>query len=319
MRVRLGIIGAGNMGKNHVRIAKELMNDFDLVSVFDPDPKRIEIFGLEDIAAGSEDELIEKSDAVVIAAPSSLHKRLALKVARAGKHLLVEKPLSLSYEDATEVVEAFKSLDKVLMVGHVERFNNAIIELEKVLQNEEIIAVQMERCSSMDRRISDTDVVYDLMIHDMDILLNSILPGRKIQAMSSFGKTVYSDGFKDFVQSTMQFEDGVVASVICSRATEDKIRVARIHCKNAYIVADLLNKSLTISRKTEMKLDVGYSPVYRQENIMERVFVPGKEPLKEELLHFHQCIETGCVSRTNGESAAKSIKVLDAIKAQIYR
>ena len=319
MKIKLGIIGAGNMGKNHIRIAKELTNDYDLVAVFDPDPKRIEALGLEDIAAASEDELIEKADAVVIAAPSSLHKRLALKVAQAKKHLLVEKPLSLSYEDAMEVVEAYKPLNKVLMVGHVERFNNAIIELEKVLQNEEIIAVQMERCSSMDRRISDTDVVYDLMIHDMDILLNSIMPGKQIRTMTSFGETVYSDHFKDFVQCAMQFENGVVGSVICSRATEDKIRVARIHCRNAYIVADLLNKTLTISRKTEMKLDIGYSPVYRQENITEKVFVPGKEPLKEELLHFHHCIETGGLARTNGASAAQSIKVLGAIKEQIYK
>lgn len=175
--IKVGIIGAGNMGKNHIRLTKEMHDIFDLCSVYDPDVKRLNDLLVTDIAALSEDELIDKCDAVIIAAPSSLHKRIALKAAKAGKHLLVEKPLALSAEDAKEVVDAYKGTDKVLMVGHVERFNSAVLELEKILENEEIVAVNIERCSSMDTRIQDTDVVYDLMIHDVDILLNAILPG----------------------------------------------------------------------------------------------------------------------------------------------
>lgn len=318
MIVKLGIIGTGNMGKNHVRIAREMINCFDLVAVYDPDQTRIEALGLSDIAVGSEEELIEKADAVIIAAPSSLHKKLALKVAAAKKHLLVEKPLALSAEDAREVAEAYKEINKTLMVGHVERFNNVIGELEKVLQHEEIVAIQMERCSSMDRRISDTDVMYDLMIHDMDILLNSLIPDQNIRKLQSFGTKVYSEKFMDYVETSMQFENNVIASVVCSRTTEDKIRMTRIHCKNAYIEADLLNKTLTISRKTKLNLDVGYSPVYRQENIKEKVFVPGKEPLKAEQEHFYNCIISGETAKTNGASAVRSIEVLDAIKKQIY-
>ena len=318
MSIKLGIIGTGNMGRNHVRVAKELTNCFELVSVFDPDVNRISALSLDDIAASSEEELLSKVDAVIVAAPSSLHKALALKIAKAGKHLLVEKPLSLSYSDSEEVVAAFKQSAKVLMVGHVERFNNVVGELEKVLEHEEIVAIQMERCSSMDLRISDTDVVYDLMIHDMDILLNSIMPSREIRNLQAFGTKAYSEKFVDYVESLLQFDNGAIASVVCSRTTEDKIRMTRIHCKNAYIEADLLNKTLTISRKTKLNLDVGYSPVYRQENIKEKVFVPGKEPLKAEQEHFYDCIVNGCKPKTDGVSAARSIKVLDSIKNQIY-
>ena len=96
-------------------------------------------------------------DAVIIAAPSSLHKKIALKVATAGKHLLVEKPIALSAEDAQEIVDAFADTEQVLQVGHVERFNPVVLELEKIINNEDVVAVHIERCSSMDRRISDTD------------------------------------------------------------------------------------------------------------------------------------------------------------------
>lgn len=318
MSIKLGIIGTGNMGRNHVRVAKELITCFDLVAVYDPDIERIKALSLEDIAVSSEEELLSRVDAVIVAAPSSLHKTLALKIAAAGKHLLVEKPLTLSYADSNEVVEAFQNAGRVLMVGHVERFNNVVGELEKVLEHEEIVAIQMERCSSMDLRISDTDVMYDLMIHDMDILLNSIMPGHGINEVRAFGTKVYSEKFVDYVESLMQFDNGVIASVVCSRTTEDKIRMTRIHCKNAYIEADLLNKTLTISRKTKLNLDVGYNPVYRQENIKEKVFVPGKEPLKAEQEHFYNCIVSGISPKTNGASAARSIQVLDEIKNQLY-
>ena len=117
MIIKLGVIGTGNMGRNHVRIARELNNCFQLVSVFDPDRSRVESLGLLDIAAESVESLIDKVDAVIIAAPSSLHKDLALEVAKQKKHLLVEKPLALSSEDAKTIVGAFESTGKTLMVG----------------------------------------------------------------------------------------------------------------------------------------------------------------------------------------------------------
>ncbi len=318
MAVRIGIIGAGNMGRNHIRLTREMNNLFDFAGVFDPDIQKIKDLGLEDKAFGSEEELIEKVDAVGIVAPSSLHKDIALKCAEKGRHALVEKPLALSKEDASEIVSAFEKTDKVLMVGHVERFNPVVIELEKILKNEDIVAVHIERCSSMDRRISDTDVIYDLMIHDIDILENGLMNGADVSRISAYGNKVYSPRFMDYVESVMQFEEGVVASVIASRTTEDKIRKVRIHCKNSYIDADLLNRTLNISRKTVLNLDVGYDPVYRQENIVEKVFISNEEPLKAELKHFHDCIVNGSVPKNNGASAVKSIGILDEIKQQIY-
>lgn len=318
MRVKVGIIGAGNMGKNHIRLVRELNNEFEFVGVHDPDENRINTLGLSDYYFITEDALIDAVDAIIVAAPSSLHKRIALKVAAANKHLLVEKPIALSATDAQEIVDAFSDTEKVLQVGHVERFNPVVLELEKIIINEDVVAVHIERCSSIDRRISDTDVVYDLMIHDVDILINGLMSGAKITSVISQGAKVYSQNYMDFVESLFKFDNGVVASIVSSRTTESKIRRIQLHCRNSYIDADLLNRTLTISRKTTYNLDVGYNPVYRQENIVEKVFVSNEEPLRAELKHFHNCIEKCKPAKTSGRSAVKSVQVLDAIKKQLY-
>ena len=106
----------------------------------------------------------------------------------------------------------------------MERFNPVVQELAKILNNEEIIAVTIERCSPMDLRIGDTDVIYDLMIHDVDILLNAILPESKLKDLYAIGRTSYNEKNVDYVQAIFKFEDTIQASIISSRTTEDKIR-----------------------------------------------------------------------------------------------
>lgn len=317
-RIKVGIIGVGNMGKNHLRLVREMSNLFEFVGVADPDKDRVKQLEIPEDLYLPEDELIDKADAVVVAAPSSFHKKIALNIAKRKKHLLVEKPIALSEEDAKEVADAFKDIGKVLMVGHVERFNPTVLELEKILRDEKIVAIHVERCSSMDKRISDTDVVYDLMIHDIDIVLNAMNPGAEVKRIASFGKKVYSENYVDYVESAMQFDNGIIASVISSRSTESKIRRVFVHCESGFIDADLLNRTLSISRKTTYHLNVGYDPVYKQENVVEKVFVSNVEPLRAELQHFYDCIVEGKKPRTSGESAVKSIHVLDMIKADLY-
>ena len=318
-KIKLGIIGVGNMGKNHVRLAHEHDAYIDFIGVFDPDSDRIKKMGLDDLAFDSEQQLMKAVDAVIVAAPSSMHKRLGLLAAENNCHLLMEKPLALSYEDGKELVEAFEKKDKVLMVGHVERFNPVITELEKAIKNEKVVAIEIDRCSPMDRRISDTDVIYDLMIHDVDILINSLVPNTVIENTHAVGTTSYSEHYKDYVQAVFKFENGAVGSVVSSRATEGKIRSIRVHCDKSCIEADLLHKSMEISRKTRYSLDVGYDPTYKQENIKEEIFVPNVESLKTEQLHFFECIRNHKEAKTNGASALRSLKVLDAIKEEVYR
>lgn len=317
-KIRTGIIGVGNMGKNHVRLISEMKEQFDLGGVFDVDKDRIIKSGFVGRIYQSVDDLIGDVEAVIIAAPSFLHKELALKAAENNLHLLVEKPLALNRNDGDEICAAYQRLDKkILMVGHVERFNPAVQELEKILDNERVLAIEIERCSPMDKRINDTDVIYDLMIHDIDILLNAIMPGHQVKKLHAFGRTSYNEKYADYVQAIFKFDNNVQASIISSRTTEDKIRKISIHCSDAFIRCDLLHKTINISRRTHYKLDTGYSPVYKQENVIEQVFVPNVEPLKMELLHFANCIRNKSTLLNDGVSAARDLEYLDQIKLDI--
>ncbi len=317
-KIKIGVIGVGNMGKNHVRLLTEMKEDFEFRGVFDSDKEHVLKTGYTGRIFDSAEELMSDVEACVVAAPSFLHKDLALLAADHNLHLLMEKPLSLNHEDADIVCERYRTLGKILMVGHVERFNPVVQELEKILNDEEIIAVTIERCSPMDMRISDTDVIYDLMIHDVDILLNAILSGEQIKDLYAIGRTSYNEKNVDYVQAIFKFGNDVQASIISSRTTEDKIRKIKIHCKGAYVDCDLLHKSIMISRRTHYRLDTGYSPIYKQENVIERVFVPNIEPLRHELSYFAESIRTGKGGMNSGASASLDLQVLDRIRELIY-
>jgi predicted dehydrogenase len=194
------------------------------------------------------------------------------------------------------------------VVGHIERFNPVTSELDKILSSEEILSIDVHRLSPFDARIFDTDVALDLMIHDIDLLSNFIRDD--ISDIKSQGINVYSNTF-DYVQTLIKYSSGKLASLTASRITEDKKRTVEINTKSAYIVADYLNRTITITRKTKFSLDVGYATKYKQENIQEKVFVPMKEPLFAELEHFHECISTRAVPKT---SIINSLNVLKTCK-----
>ncbi len=298
-QIQIGVIGVGHMGRKHVQLLSEMKEEFNLCGVYDLDEKRIRDTGYTGRIFQSEEELMENVEAVIIAAPSFLHKSLTLKAAEHNLHALVEKPLSLNAEDAAKICQRYAALDhKVLMVGHVEQFNPVVLELAKVLRGEEIIAATLERCSPMDMRISDTDVIYDLMIHDIDILLNAIFPGLLPNKMYAFGRTSYNEKNVDFVQAIFQFENRAQASIISSRATDGKIRKINVHCKKSYIECDLLHKTIAISGK--------------------KVSIPNVEPLEAELSCFARSIAAGKTLRNSGETAVKDLEVLDGIRGMVY-
>jgi len=315
--IKAGVIGTGNMGKNHVRLISEI-SDFELVGIYDPNPDTSKL--AEQYATRyfpNIEDLMSSVDAVVIASPSSTHINIALMAAEFKLHTLVEKPLGLDCNEATQICEAFKSAKKVLSVGHVERFNPVVTEVEKLLEHEEIIAINTRRFSPKDMRINDADVIQDLLIHDLDIVVNS-LNKSKITRLNANGRTVYNESLVDYCHVILEFDDGVLATLEASRSTEDKVRDIDIHTVGSFIRMDLLNKSLTITRRTNYKLDTGYSPTYRQENITEKVFIQLVEPLRAELLDFANCIKTGKNPLVGGENARYVLDIADKIKQQIY-
>lgn len=173
-RLKFGVIGVGHMGQNHVRNVADESRYFDLVGIYDNNfehAKRIAAqFHTE--AYGDLDELLENVDAVSVVVPSSLHLEIGLKVAEHGVHALIEKPLALTSGDAAVLMEAFANKNLKLQVGHIERFNPVMTELDKILERNKVFFVEAHRYGpfSGSGRITDASVVEDLMIHDVDLV-----------------------------------------------------------------------------------------------------------------------------------------------------
>jgi len=317
-KLKIGVIGVGNMGRNHLRILKEDAAHFDLVGIYDADTKRAatlaERYGTE--AASDAGELLKRTEAVVIAVPSSLHKEFGMLAASQGVSALIEKPLAITARDADELTHAFSEHTCKLAVGHVERFNPVIAELKKVLQHEDIVGIEARRYSPFDGRIQDVNVIEDLMIHDVDLVCD-LLHGHEITSVAGSGRIIKS-GQLDFAQSILQFDNGVQASVFASRVTADKVRELDIHTRDSYIKADLLAKTLLVCKNTNMVIDEGQGCAYKQDSLTQRIFVPMVEPLRAELLAFHQTItEDGDVA-VDGNAATRAISICEAIQEKCF-
>jgi len=313
--LKVGVIGVGNMGRNHVRNIIEMPNLFSYVGIYDPSPENNKIakeqFGAR--CFESPEKLLNNTDAIVLAMPSSLHRKYGLLAVQYNQHALIEKPIALTEEDGALLCEEFAKIGKTLMVGHIERFNPTVIEMKKILEKENgIIAIEARRCSPFDNRIGDTNVIFDLMIHDLDIILNYLQPA-PVTSMSANALIVKSENYSDYVYATLQHKTGAVSTVCASRVTEEKIRTIDVHTKTSFIQADLLHKILNVTRKTSFALNVGYTPMYKQESIVEKIMLPNVEPLKAELIEFATAINENRQALTHGEDATKALHYAQSI------
>jgi len=312
-KIRMGVVGAGSMGKNHLRIAGELPA-YELIGLFDTDKENARKAALDYGTAAFESlpQLLREVDAISVAAPSSYHMQIAVEAAAMKRHILMEKPIALHTKDAQRIIEACDAAGVTLMVGHIERFNPVFTELLKVLENEHILSLSFRRLSPFDPRTGDANVVQDLMIHDIDLLY--ALAGSSAKRVSSQGICVHSDK-PDHVQALVELDNGISADLTASRITESKVRRIEVTAQNAFIVANLLNRSLEIMRQTRFLPGMERSATYRQENIVEKVYVPMGEPLRAEFAHFAECVSTGVRPKTDGESALKALELCEQIMA----
>lgn len=315
-QIKIGVIGTGNMGRNHVRICREESGHFQLVGVYDVDPVRCEAVArsYETTAFHSAEVLLENVDAVVVAVPSSLHREVGLMAAAYGRHTLIEKPLSLTSKEAEELTQAFAKVNRRLAVGHVERFNPVVTELKKALKHEKIIALEARRYSSFDGRITDASVVDDLMIHDVD-LMNDLLESASVQSVLACGRVVKS-GRLDHVNAIIRYDGGLQANVAASRVAQNKIREVYVHTDSEFFEADLLNRSLLVYRNTNMIIEEGTESAYKQDSVIQRIFVPIVEPLRAELLAFGEAITGKRPVCVDGAAAGRAIQICEQITRQ---
>src|SRR5579863_6552138 len=223
-KLRIAVVGAGEFGKNHVRIVRQ-SERAELVAVVDTNHARAsEVAAANGCAALSDvRELTGKVDAAIVAVPTSAHAEVGCALLEAGIDVLVEKPIAPDLASADHLIRAAESHGRVLQVGHLERFNPAVIALEKVARLP--FFFEIHRLSVFSPRSLDIDVVLDLMIHDIDILLN-LVPG-EIEEIRAAGISILTPKV-DIANVRLQFQGGCVANITASRVSTDRVRKLRL-------------------------------------------------------------------------------------------
>lgn len=315
-QIRTGVIGVGNMGQHHARVCATIPGS-KLVGVADIDRQRAEtIAGRYGVAAYTDyRELLDQVDAVCIASPTASHHEIGLASLEQGVHVLMEKPLASTLEAARDLTERARQLGLVLQVGHVERFNPTFVELMNVLSDHHILGLDARRLSPFATRAADVSVVFDLMVHDLDLIMT--LVGAPLRSVQAIGGRLRSPQL-DHVMAILNFVNGPVASVTASKVTQHKVRQLSVTTADAYVVADFLARTVMIYRQSAADYFAQRGEVlYRQEGLIEQVYVPPVEPLYAEIQHFLACVRDGRAPQVGGEDALRVMAVAERIEAQV--
>lgn len=232
---------------------------------------------------------IDAVDAVIIAVPTELHHPIAKECLLRGKHVLIEKPLTKTVQEAQELFALAQKKNLSLHVGHVERFNAAVQELKKAVHNPYFI--ECHRIGFFTPRPQKDSVVLDLMIHDLDIILN--LVKSPLQSVNAVGSSIKTQ-FEDIAIVQLKFENGVLANIVSSRISHIKKRTMSIHQKDAFITLDFNTQDISIHSNTSDSVSMGGNQLkYKVEGTVQRLFVYKDNPLKLEIEHFIQSLEQG--------------------------
>ncbi|MFW2330670.1 MAG: Gfo/Idh/MocA family oxidoreductase [Nitrospinota bacterium] len=309
----VGVIGVGRMGQYHAGAYAEMQN-VTLAGVFDTDQLLCSEVAkkFRSRSCQSIDELLDLVDIVSIATPTRLHYEIAKYCLEAKVHVLVEKPITDNLEAAESLFKLAKQLNLELHVGHIERFNGAVQELKKVVHNPLII--EMRRMGPFDPRVQD-GVILDLLIHDIDILLNLI--DSDIKSIHGFSSAIETDK-EDVANVQFLFENGCIANLIARRMTQEKVRTMSITQKEAYIVLDFAYQNILVHRNATTVHEMQAAELkYRQEQVIERIFVHRDNPLKLELRHLVDCAIYNKERNTSVENELRSLKVALSVLEKI--
>lgn len=315
--LKVGVIGVGRMGQRHCRVYANLRH-VDLVGVCDANPEtgRKTAQQYETAYYPDVEQLLEHVDAVSVVTPTPQHFNLAARCLAAGKHVLIEKPIAETVAQAQRLTELAEASGRVCMVGHIERFNAAYMELKNVLETVVPLAINFRRLSAFAGSNVDVDVVLDLMIHDLNLVLD--LAGAAPNRINAQGLSVLS-GTIDHAAVSFGFASGPLVSVTASRVTEHKVRSIEVTAREAYLECDLLNKSILVYRETVGEyLNHNHRGIkYRQESVVERIQVPIFEPMFLELQHFTDCIMQGNPPLVSARDGLRALALAEQVRRQI--
>ena len=296
--LRVGVVGVGVMGSNHARVFAEIAG-VELVGIADPDPSHRDFVGralgcrtYEDV----EHLLAADVDAVTIAAPTHLHHSIALSCIRAGAHVLVEKPIASTAEEARDIIVAARHAGVTLMVGHVERFNPAVAAIKDAIRGEDILSIAITRVGPFPPRMSNVGVVIDLAVHDIDLIrwfTDSDITEIQPQLSNAVAER------EDIALLQFRTASGVLAHINTNWLTPFKARNVTVATRGKYVSGDLLTRQVT--ECYGFQPDGSYS--------MRHLSVGHAEPLRAELLAFVQAIAEGRTPPVTGEDGLASLDI----------
>jgi len=293
--MQVGVIGVGTMGQNHVRVYSE-MNGVELVGVSDINEGRVKKIAKSYHTTPYTDhiELLKQDlDAVSIVVPTTLHKNIAMDVIEYGANLFVEKPIADTPENADAIIEAANNAGLKLMVGHIERFNPAVIKLKEIIEKGllgKIVSISARRVGPFNPRIRDVGIIIDLGVHDIDVM--SYLYNKKISkvyAVAGNGRGIYEDR----ASILLHFDEECAGMIETNWLTPHKVRKLNVVGMEGVAYLDYLEQSLEM-----------YSEKYTR-----KVKIEKKEPLKNELEHFIEVVSNGNQPSVKGDDGKRALQI----------
>lgn len=318
MSTRVGVIGAGALGYHHVRLLRDVPGA-DLVGFYESRPERASAVATE-LGVQAYDrleELLDAVDAATVVVPTPAHYEVAKAALARGKHLLIEKPIAATLQQADELLSVAKQSGAIIQTGHVERFNRAIRAALPHVQKARFI--ESDRLAPFNPRGSDVAVVLDLMIHDIDLVRT--LVGSHIADVSAFGVQVLTP-FVDIANARLRFTDGAVANITASRVSRERMRKLRIFQESGYLSLDLAAGEGEFFR---LRRDVDFAELAKGaqaiEAFVERVplTAPEGEPLRLEFESFLAAVQGRAPVTVSGEDGREALAVALKIVSEIER
>lgn len=300
-KIKVGVVGVGYLGEHHTRVYSTL-SDAELVGVSDTNEERGKEIAKKYNTSffPNYEHLFERVDALSIAVPTPYHFKIARDALLSNTHLLIEKPIARTVEEAENLVRLSENRSLTLHVGHIERFNPALLSVKNEILSP--LFIESHRLHRFNSRGTDVAVVLDLMIHDLDIVFQYVKS--PIQRIDALGIPVLTET-EDLANARIEFENGSIANLNASRVSKENQRKIRFYQKNAYITVDTLNRKAEVYRKRDGK----------DGPVIERSDPPiqKEEPLFLELKNFLLSIRGESTELTTGEEGMIVLKTAHEI------
>jgi len=311
-KIKVAVVGVGDFGQHHARVYRSL-EEAELAGVFDTDAERARAVAQEHEthAFGSLEELAEAARAVSVAVPTGEHARVGAELLRRGCDVLVEKPIAASLAEADELIGAAEAGRRILQVGHTERFNPAVQAAAKIVTQP--LFFEVHRLGGFSGRSLDVDVIFDVMIHDLDILLAFV--AAPVEQVHAVGIPILSPRV-DIASVRLEFANGCVANLTASRVSTDKVRKLRFFQPREYVSIDYTRRDALLIRLNE-KGGAPILPGLPAGLEIKKLETAAEEPLRAELRSFLEAVRGRASRPVTGAEGRRALELAERVAAGI--